>query len=81
MAMGGFSGRGTRLLASTLARRGEDFWPPVYEGQGIQVGAYLIQYTVSKDQNSAKDILRTDLTGDMKLIPIAAEAIERRMVV
>lgn len=81
MAMGGFSGRGTRLLASSLARRGEDFWPPVYEGQGIQVGAYLIQYTVSKDQNSAKDILRTDLTGDMKLIPIAAEAIERRMVV
>ena len=81
MTMGGFSGRGTRLLASTLARRGEDFWPPVYEGQGIQVGAYIIQYSVSKDQHQAKDILRTELTGDMNVIPISGEAIDRRMVI
>lgn len=81
MTLGGFSGRGTRLLASTLARRGEDFWPPVYEGQGIQVGAYIIQYTVPKNQNQTKDILRTDLTGDMNVIAISGESIDRRMVI
>ncbi|MEC9093784.1 MAG: helix-turn-helix transcriptional regulator [Planctomycetota bacterium] len=81
MTLGGFSGRGTRLLANTLARRGEDFWPPVYEGQGIQVGAYIIQYTLPANQHEIKDILRTDLTGDMNVIPISGDAIDRRMII
>ncbi|MEM9643818.1 MAG: helix-turn-helix transcriptional regulator, partial [Planctomycetota bacterium] len=34
MVLSGFSGRATRLLAKTLAIRGEEFWPPVYERGG-----------------------------------------------
>ena len=48
MALGGFSGRATRLLARLLARRGEEFWPPVYEGQGIQIGAFVVKFDASR---------------------------------
>src|SRR5690606_9981019 len=34
MALAGFSGRSTRLLAKTLANRAQDFWPPVYRSHG-----------------------------------------------
>ena len=44
MVLSGFSGRATRLLAKTLAIRGEEFWPPVFEEGGLQIGAYLVQY-------------------------------------
>ena len=35
----GHSGRATRLLARLLARRGDEFWPPVYFDEGLQIGA------------------------------------------
>ncbi len=44
MVLSGFSGRATRLLAKTLAVRGEEFWPPIYESGGLKVGAYIVQY-------------------------------------
>lgn len=78
MALGGFSGRATRLLARTLLTRSEDFWPPQYEGQGIQVGAYIIQFSWTVSEKPV-DILRTDLVANTKVIPIPAEAIARRL--
>lgn len=78
MALGGFSGRATRLLARTLLTRSEDFWPPQYEGQGIQVGAYIIQFSWSANDKPV-DILRTDLVANTKVIPIPTEAIARRL--
>lgn len=78
MALGGFSGRATRLLARTLVSRSEDFWPPQYEGQGLQVGAYVIQFSWSSSEQNL-DILRTDLVANTKVIPIDTESIARRL--
>jgi len=77
MALGGFSGRATRLLARALATRAEDFWPPTYVGQGIAVGAYLIEFNVGNEKEN--DILRTDLVATTKVIPICESALERRL--
>jgi hypothetical protein len=78
MALGGFSGRATRLLARTLSTRSEDFWPPQYEGQGVQIGAYVVQFSWSESEQPV-DILRTDLNANTRVIPIPTEAIARRV--
>lgn len=79
MALSGFSGRATRQLAKTLAARAEDFWPPVYEGHGMQIGAFIVQYTFSAQTDNIHDLLRTDIVASTKIIPIDGKVIERRM--
>ena len=79
MTLGGFSGRATRLLASALSRRAEDFWPPVYNAQGISVGAFVVQFDLFEEEGKPTDILTTDLVADVKVIPLSGEAIERRL--
>jgi hypothetical protein len=78
MVLGGFSGRATRLLARALATRAEDFWPPVYDAQGLQIGAYIVQFTMPAGKKEV-DILRTDLVANAEVTPIPAEAIARRL--
>lgn len=80
MALSGFSGRATRQLAKTLAARAEDFWPPVYEGHGMQIGAFIVQYTFPpQTEPQTDDLLRTDIVANTKIIPIDGKVIERRM--
>ena len=78
MVLGGYSGRATRLLARTLATRAQDFWPPIYTGHGVQVGAYLVQYAFGQD-DTGRDILRTDVMADTKIIPLPPEPFQRRL--
>ena len=78
MILAGFSGRATRYLARALATRAEDFWPPIFEGQGISIGAYVVQFTDSGSKK-AKDILRTDLVASTKVTPIGIEALDKRL--
>ena len=78
MALGGFSGRATRLLARALATKADDFWPPVYTGQGIQMGLFLVEFVMNK-RGKKHDILRTDLVASTHVTPISCEAIERRL--
>lgn len=77
MALGGFSGRATRLLARALATRAEDFWPPIFVGQGIAIGAYLVEFNVGNEKED--DILRTDLVATTKVTPISETALQRRL--
>ncbi len=77
MALGGFSGRATRLLARALATRAEDFWPPTYEGQGIAVGIYLVEFSLGNTKE--QDILRTDMVAATRVTAVPAEAIARRL--
>ena len=77
MALGGFSGRATRLLARALATRAEDFWPPTYEGQGIAMGAFLIEFNVGSEKED--DILRTDLAATTRVVAIPEAALKRRL--
>lgn len=79
MAMAGFSGRATRMLARALSTRAEDFWPPVFEGQGIQFGAYIVQFTFDHRASSSTNILNTDLTATTKVIPLHGDVFERRL--
>ncbi len=79
MVLSGFSGRATRLLARTLAHRAEDFWPPVFHENYLQVGAYIVQYHASEDTDNPTDILSTDLLANATVIPISGESIARRL--
>tara|TARA_R110002049_G_scaffold4601_4_gene31803 strand:- start:20667 stop:21815 length:1149 start_codon:yes stop_codon:yes gene_type:complete len=78
MVLSGFSGRATRLLAKTLAIRGEEFWPPVYEEDGTQIGAYLVQYD-NTDTKPSRDDLLYNPGGAAEIMPLSREAIAKRM--
>lgn len=77
MVLGGFSGRATRLLARALATRGEDFWPPVYQSQGIQAGAFVVQFSLPSGKKEI-DILQTDLVASTKVTALPEEVLRRR---
>jgi hypothetical protein len=79
MMLSGFSGRATRLLARTLAHRAEDFWPPVFHENYLQVGAFLVQYDAPTENDEALDLLRTDLLANSTVIPLPTEAFARRL--
>ncbi|MCU0708086.1 MAG: helix-turn-helix transcriptional regulator [Pirellula sp.] len=79
MVLSGFSGRATRLLARTLAHRAEDFWPPVFHENYLQVGAYIVQYQASEEADDPTDILSTDMMANANVIPIPVEAIAKRL--
>lgn len=77
MVMGGFSGRATRLLARALSTHAQDFWPPHFEMQGLQVAGFLVKFTVSSKKDT--DILKTDSTATSEVIPIPLETLMRRL--
>lgn len=79
MVLSGFSGRATRLLARSLSNRSEEFWPPVYQENYLQVGAYIVQYQVASEETQPHDILRTDVIGNPTITQIPMEAIARRL--
>lgn len=79
MVLSGFSGRATRLLARTLSNRSEEFWPPVYQENYLQIGAFIVQYQAATEANEPDDILRTDEMGNPNIIPLPMEAISRRI--
>ncbi|MEC9096205.1 MAG: XRE family transcriptional regulator, partial [Planctomycetota bacterium] len=79
MVVGGFSGRATRMLARTLASRGEDFWPPVYTGQGVQVGAFVLQFSFTVPKQKKHDILLTEPASNVKITPLHHNVIARRL--
>ncbi len=76
MILAGFSGRATRFLARTLAQNAQGFWPPVYDDQGIQIGAYVVQFSAEDDSTNLDDILRTDLSVTAEIKPVPAKSIE-----
>ena len=78
MVLGGFSGRATRLLARSLSMRAEDFWPPQYQHQGIQIGAFIVQFEMPSMKKEV-DILNVDLIANSTVTPIPVEAIDRRL--
>ncbi|MEQ1824344.1 MAG: helix-turn-helix transcriptional regulator [Pirellula sp.] len=79
MVLSGFSGRATRLLARTLAHRAEDFWPPIFHENYLQVGAYLVQYEAPEETENSLDILATDTMANATIIPLSPEAISKRL--
>jgi hypothetical protein len=79
MALGGFSGRATRLLARLLARRGDEFWPPVYSDEGLQIGAFLVKFTLPSHQVEDRDLAKAELHADDQIIRLDRSVIARRL--
>ena len=79
MALGGFSGRATRLLARLLARRGDEFWPPVYSDEGIQIGAFVVKFTLPSHGVEELGLIRGEQHAEDQIIPLDAAVIARRM--
>ena len=78
MVLGGFSGKATRLLGRALATRAEDFWPPIFQTQGVQVGGFIVQFSAPSGKKDT-DILRTDMVATTTVTQIPVEAFERRL--
>jgi hypothetical protein len=79
MVLGGFSGLATRLLARLLARSGDDFWPPVFEDEGLQIGAYLVKFTLHAQAAEDRALGRVEPTAESQIIKLDRETIARRM--
>lgn len=79
MAMGGFSGRATRLLARTLMTRAEEFWPPENVGGGLRIGAFLVRYEFPPGEEQTQDPLQTDLVAHTEITRIDREVLLRRL--
>lgn len=80
LALGGYSGRATRMLARYLARHGEEFWPPNYEGHGLQVGAFVVKFTLTGSASRDRTSLTTDQPFETEIIRLDRSVIERRML-
>jgi hypothetical protein len=79
MALGGFSGQATRLLARLLARRGDEFWPPVYSDEGLQIGAFVVKFTLPSHQVEDRDLAKAELHADDQIIRLDHSVIARRL--
>jgi hypothetical protein len=44
MVMGGFSGRATECLASSLDSLSDRLWPPTYRRKNLQVGVFVVEF-------------------------------------
>lgn len=78
MVLGGYTGRGTRLLAKTLENRAQEFWPPTYDEQGVRIGAFVVEYTLrerAKDEN----FLDSPPAATPRVIRIEKSVLARRM--
>jgi len=78
MALGGFSGRATRMLARLLARRGDEFWPPVYSDEGLQIGAFVVKFNLA-GQPADDGLGRLEQPADDQIVRLDKEVIARRM--
>jgi hypothetical protein len=79
MALGGFSGRATRLLARLLARRGDEFWPPVYSDEGLQIGAFVVKFTFPSHPIEERGFGRGELHAEDQIIRLDHGVIAKRM--
>jgi hypothetical protein len=79
MALGGFSGRATRLLARLLARRGDEFWPPVYADEGIQIGAFVVKFTLPSHGAEDRGLIHGEQHAEDEIVRLDAAVIAHRM--
>ncbi|MGI8980744.1 MAG: helix-turn-helix domain-containing protein [Pirellulaceae bacterium] len=79
MALGGYSGRASRLLAQHLDRCAEKLWPPVYSGQGLEIGAFVIRFQLKDKARKDKSNLGHDDAPKIEVERLDEEVIVRRM--
>jgi hypothetical protein len=82
MVMGGFSGRATHCLASSLPGIAGKLWPPSYHGDEQQVGAFLIRFEFA-DTDAPPDDRRDDgwmyYPSAIEVIPLDEKVLRRKL--
>ena len=79
MALGGYSGRASRLLAQHLDRCAEQLWPPVYHGQGLEIGAFIVRFHLKDKARKDKGLFGSDDVPKIEVQRLDEEVIARRM--
>jgi hypothetical protein len=79
MVLGGFSGLATRLLARLLARRGDEFWPPVYSDEGLQIGAFVVKFNLPSHPIEERGLIRGEPHAEDVIIKLDRAVIAKRM--
>lgn len=79
MALGGYSGRASRLLAQHLDRCAEHFWPPVYTGHGLEIGACIVRFHLKDKARKDKSLFGSDEAPKIDVLRLDEEVIARRM--
>lgn len=79
MALGGYSGRASRLLAQHLDRCAEKFWPPVYSGHGLEIGACVVRFHLKDKARKDKSNFGSDEAPKIEVQRLDEEVIARRM--
>ena len=79
MALGGYSGRASRLLAQHLDRCAEQLWPPVYRGQGLEIGAFIVRFHLKDKTRKDKSSFGSDDAPKIEILRLDEEVIARRM--
>lgn len=80
MALGGYSGRASRLLAQHLDRITDECWPPVYTGHGLEVGAFIIRFGLKDRPNRDRTLFGGDESPKIEIIRLNSEVVARRMI-
>jgi hypothetical protein len=82
MVMGGFSGRATHCLASSLGGIAGKLWPPSYSGGGQQVGAFLVRFEFA-DSDAPPHDQRDDgwmyYPSAIEVIPLDEKVLRRKL--
>jgi hypothetical protein len=82
MVLGGFSGRATHCLASSLRAITGKLWPPSYRGDEQQVGAFLIRFEFA-DSDAPTDDQPDDgwmyYPSTVEVIPLGEKALKPRL--
>jgi hypothetical protein len=75
MCLGGYSSRATRLLADYLGsgKADSELWPPVYEQGEIQIGLFVLRFTLDKAAGKDQKPISTEV------IRVAEEVLRRRL--
>jgi len=79
MALGGYSGRASRLLAQHLDRCAEQFWPPIYTGQGLEIGACVVRFHLKEKARKDKSLFGSDEAPKIEVHRLDSDVIARRM--
>ncbi len=78
MVLGGFSGRATRALATTLSSRGQEFWENQVIQSGATVGAYIVEFEEETKKNADKS-LASEIRAKANIISISNNALKNRI--
>jgi hypothetical protein len=79
MVLGGFSGLATRLLARMLARRGDEFWPPIFNDEGLEIGAFVVKFNLPAQPADEQGLGRGEPHAEGQIIRLDEAVIARRM--